>query len=239
MIPFADSCSTPLICAIDGVANALDVDPLPGFFLTLTATFLGAVTGAFVVWLLSRGRQKQDREDRKEERKQDRLDREAEREQARIDRSSELTSERMLRQIEREQDRGFRAHERFDVAVAAVIERIGAAQAATLLYRHELSAGGAALPPHGAQAQMHSAIRIAQMTATHPDDVKPLDATFAVVTARNERTSQQTALNYQNAADTLAEWRRGLLTADQAAEKIRHRPAPRPPADDEADDLSR
>lgn len=68
--------------------------------------------------------------------------------------------------------------------------------------------------------------------AASEGDMPPLNATYEIVTARRENTTAESrALDYQNAADTLAEWRRGLLSASEAAQRILHRPRPEPPED--------
>ncbi|MGC5171619.1 hypothetical protein ACLQ2Q_13315 [Microbacterium sp. DT81.1] len=167
MIPLLDPCANAsMLCAIQDLTEAVKVDPWPVFWLTLAATFLGAVAGALVVWWLSRGQQKRDREDRKQEREQDRLDREGERAQAMEDRRSEIEIERLVRQAEREQDQRARFEERLDVAVATVVERIGALDAAVRGYQFALSAGGMSVePPHGARGRLLASIRVAQMAA--------------------------------------------------------------------------
>lgn len=113
-----------------------------------------------------------------------------------------------------------------DLAVAEVVRLLGVLNGASDAFSFAL--GGfnpsiVAAPPHAARGELLSAVRVAQMAATAEEN-PPLEATYALLTARDNKTSEQSKLDIQNAADVLSHWRRGLLDVSEAAISIRHRP---------------
>nr|WP_157797294.1 hypothetical protein [Microbacterium barkeri] len=113
-----------------------------------------------------------------------------------------------------------------DLAVAEVVRLLGAFNGAADSYSFAAlgrNPSVVAAPPHAARGELLSAVRVAQMTAT-PEENPPLEATYALLTSRDERTDQQRSLDIQHAADVLSHWRRGVRATGEAATLIRHRP---------------
>ena len=102
-----------------------------------------------------------------------------------------------------------------DAAVADVVTSLEGLAGAGEAFLFSTVAGSAAVPappPHSARARLLSAIRVAQMTA-NADDGEPIREVLEAVN-RPELTDPKLT-------DLLVGWRRGEITAEETATRIR------------------
>lgn len=108
---------------------------------------------------------------------------------------------------------------RLDAAVADVVRLLGDVGGAGQAFGFALQLGNAAVPtppPHLARQQLLSATLAARMAAG--DDEGPLLAVYELVTRKDDRTANRTAIDYEHAAHLLVQWRQGKVsTADTQA----------------------
>lgn len=117
-----------------------------------------------------------------------------------------------------------RAHKQeLDAAVAQVVQLFGeySAAAQAFMFAFAPNAKLSVETPHAAGARLLASIRVAQMTAT-AEEQAPLEAAFRVATNREQETSNERDLSMSNAADMLALWRRGKLSANDAATAMQY-----------------
>ncbi|MGP6177844.1 hypothetical protein ACTU6U_11155 [Microbacterium sp. A196] len=119
-----------------------------------------------------------------------------------------------------------------DDAVGQVIQNFGGLNGAVRAFpfAYGPKANLAVETPHVANARLLTSIRVAQMAANVADSA-PLEAAYELATAKDEPSDNQRELDRDNAADTLALWRRDKLTTEEAATRIRHRPEVPAPAE--------
>lgn len=119
-----------------------------------------------------------------------------------------------------------------DDAVGQVIQNFGGLNAAVqaFSFAYGPKANLAVETPHAANARLLTSIRVAQMAANVADSA-PLEAAYELATAKGEPSDNRRELDRDNAADTLALWRRGKLTTGEAATRIRQRPELPAPAE--------
>lgn len=134
-----------VVCAVRDLFDAASGNPWPDFALTAIATLVGAVVGAFASWLFSIDLARRAKSQRAEELRQAKADRQAERAQAAADHNADRANDQLMRETERDRDYQARAAERLDIAVATVVERIGAWDAAGRAFQFAMHMRGPGL----------------------------------------------------------------------------------------------
>lgn len=112
---------------------------------------------------------------------------------------------------------------RLDEVVARVVSLLGTSTAAQKAFMFAMKLGNAsvpAVPPREAQAELIAAIQVARMAADGDDDL-PISAVHALVTTPQEDSTTSGDSGYGHAAHQLLCWRRGEISANQAAQSIR------------------
>lgn len=112
-----------------------------------------------------------------------------------------------------------------DTAVAAVVQAFGGCSAAVQAFSFGFSGNGSisVVPPNVARAHLLGSIQVAMMSA-EGEALAPLEAAYEVATSVAEGDGSRRGLELDNAARALMLWRRGELTAEDAAVRARHLP---------------
>lgn len=234
-----------VLCAIrDFIEVVRPADVWPGFLLTVLATLIGAVVGAFVAWLFARNLAKaerdtrekdreQDRKDRAAERAQEKKDREVERLQAKADRSEEVAQERTDRQAERD-DRQRQSEEEFNARRAAEYEDrmdIQFEQIVRVSHRYERLMAKAGIPDQDLITRLadeyYGAVESAIVYA------RDEDRTVLIALRQYSQLPQLAGQPYPTRLsifmELLSAWRRGEANVDQTITGL-YRNSHKPPA---------